>query len=164
MSNPGRNRSKPQLRSTGFASFDRFFSTRVTNPGRNRSKPQLSSTGVASFDRGFSSGERFDRNRCTTSILVRALPRAAGDRALVVAPPVAAPWPAPAPIPAGGAAACGEAKEGPRLDAGVVALQMISIRICLSIYLSIHLCVSIYVYRYLSLPIYLSIHLSIYLG
>jgi len=37
---------------------------KTRNPGRNRSKPQLSSTGFASFDRVCSSGELFDRDRC----------------------------------------------------------------------------------------------------
>jgi len=52
---PGLNNTNPQI------------PVKTSNPGRNRSKPQLSDHVFASFDRGFSSGELFDRDRYKTS-------------------------------------------------------------------------------------------------
>jgi len=50
-------------------------SSKLATPVEIPAKPQLSSTGFASFDRGFSSGELFDRDRSTTSEkMLRAQP------------------------------------------------------------------------------------------
>ena len=61
-------RIKPGLKNT-----NKQIPVKTSNPGWNPSYYTVSSTGFASFDRSFSSGEFFDRNRSKTSIAISIL-------------------------------------------------------------------------------------------